>query len=153
MKGDRLKNWPVVIVTVTAIIMGMLVLGCPQDGAVQAKASYDLLQQVSLRKQQIARPTAETLARMKELGMRTEPLNVQRVFIYLTGPLTAEQSAELKAINVAVYPESWIPPVGSHQTGFLLADMPVDRLGALAAKDFVVRLDTAEKKLEPQRAG
>jgi len=133
--------------------MGVLALGCPQDGAVQSKASYDLLQQVSLRKEQIARPTAETLVRMKELGMRTEPLNIQRVFIYLTGPLTAGQSAELKAINVNAYPESWIPPVGSHQTGFLLADMPVDKLDALAAKDFVVRLDTAEKKLEPQRAG
>ncbi|MEW6142747.1 MAG: hypothetical protein AB1597_06255 [Chloroflexota bacterium] len=148
-----MKNWPAAVTAAIIIIVGMLALACPQGNAAQAKASFELLQQVSLRKQQISSPTAETLARMKELGMRTEPLNIQRVFIYLAKPLTTEQSAELKVIGVSPYPESWIPPSGNHPAGFLLADMPVDKLDALAAKDFVIRLDTAEKKSEPQGGG
>lgn len=145
-----MKNWPAIIAGVMVGVFGLLALACPQGNAPQAKASFELLQQVSIRRQQLSNPTAETLARMKELGMRTEPLNVQRVFIYLKEPMTAQQAAELKAIGVTPYPESWIPPVGNHPAGYILADMPVDSLDSLAARDFVLRLDTAEKKLEPQ---
>ena len=53
-------------------------------------------------------------------------------------------------MGITIYPDSWIPPAGNNPDGFYLADMPVDKLDALAAKDYVIRLDTAEKQLKPQ---
>ena len=53
-------------------------------------------------------------------------------------------------MGITPYPESWIPPLENHPSGFILADMPVDKLEALAEKGYVVRLETAERVLEPQ---
>jgi len=114
------------------------------------KASSLLLSQIELRQQQIAEPTAERLEQMKNMGMRVDDLEVQRIFIHLTKELNSSQVEELEAIGITLYLDSWIPPVGAHPTGFILADMPIDRLEELAQKDYVVRLDTAERVLEPQ---
>jgi hypothetical protein len=51
---------------------------------------------------------------------------------------------------VNVHADSWIPPVGSHPLGFFIADMPADKLEALAARDYVDKLDTAERQSLPQ---
>ena len=56
----------------------------------------------------------------------------------------------LSSLGVTVYPESWIPPVGNHPNGFILAEMPVDKLDGLAAKSYVIALDTAEKEFQYQ---
>jgi len=87
---------------------------------------------------------------MKAMGMRTENLGMQRIFIHLAQEPTPSQIGELKAIGITPYPDSWIPPVGGHPTGFIVADMPIDKLDELAGKDYVVRLDTAEQVIEPQ---
>jgi len=87
---------------------------------------------------------------MKAMGMRVDDLGIQRIFIHLTKELNWSQVEELEAIGITLYLDSWIPPVGAHPTGFSLADMPIDRLEELAEKDYVVRLDTAERVLEPQ---
>ena len=104
---------------------------------------------VKTRCQQV-RPTAEELGMMKAMGMRTENLGIQRIFIYLAQEPTADQIDELEAMGITPYPDSWIPPVGEYPTGFIVADMPINRLDELSAKDYVVRLDTAEQILEPQ---
>jgi hypothetical protein len=138
------------LLTVLAVVTGALLTACPGNPTTQAKASSLLLAQVALRQQQIASPTQARLQEMQSYGMRTDNLGVQRVFIYLTRPLTTEQGNELRSLGLVLYPESWIPPVGNHPEGFMLAEMPVDRLDSLAAKDYVVRIDTAERKSEPQ---
>jgi hypothetical protein len=56
----------------------------------------------------------------------------------------------LTGLGITIYPDSWIPPLANHPNGFVLADMPVDKLDALAAKDYVIKLDTAEQQLQPQ---
>lgn len=132
------------------VVMAMSGFSCANNPVTQAKASSILLAQVALRQQQLASPTAERLAQMQAMGMRTENLGVQRIFIYLSQPLNAQQTDELHALGITPYSDSWIPPVGNHPTGFILADMPVASLDALAAKDYVIKLDTAETKAEPQ---
>ena len=87
---------------------------------------------------------------MQARGMRIEDLGRQRIFIHLAQEPTAKQLNELEAMGVTPYPDSWIPPVGEFPTGFIVADMPVDKLDELAGKDYVVQLDTAEQLLEPQ---
>ena len=132
------------------IILGMLTFSCSENKVTQAKASSQLLLQVSLRRQQLASPTEERLAEMQAMGMRTENIGVQRIYIRLFQQVTEAQANELRTLGITVYSDSWVPPVGQHPTGFMLADMPVGKLDALAAKEYVVRLDTAERKLEPQ---
>lgn len=116
----------------------------------QTKASSTLLLQVALRQGQTANPTTERLTQMQSMGMRTETIGIQRIFIYLSQQLTATQADELQSLGITLYLDSWIPPVGNHPTGFMLADMPIDKLETLAAKDYIVRLDTAETRVEPQ---
>ena len=113
------------------------------------KASALLLLQIDLKKQQLAAPTPERLEQMKAMGMRTENLGMQRIFVHLAQEPTASQIDELTAMGTIPYPDSWIPAAGGHPTGFIVADMPLDKLGELAGKDYVVRLDTAEQVLEP----
>ena len=123
-----------------------------ENSVTQTKASSALLAQVALREQQIASPTTERLAQMQALGMQTENIGVQRIFIYLSQQLTTAQAEELNTLGITLYLDSWIPPVGNHPTGFILADMPVDKIDTLAAKDYVIKLDTAEIQAEPQSA-
>jgi hypothetical protein len=104
--------------------------------------------QVNLRKEQIAEPTPERLELMRNMGMMVDNLEIQKIFIHLEQAPNTSQVEELKAMGITLYLDSWIPPVGTHPTGYLIADMPVDKLEALAEKDCVVRLDTAERKLE-----
>jgi len=113
------------------------------------KASALLLLQVDLREQQLADPTPERLEQMKAMGMRTENLEVQRIFIHLAQEPTAEQIDELTAMGIILYPDSWIPSAEGHPAGFMVADMPIDKLDELAGRDWVVQLDTAEQVLEP----
>ncbi len=113
------------------------------------KASALLLLQVDLKEKQLAAPTPERLEQMKAMGMRTDNLDMQRIFIHLAQEPTLSQIDELTAMGITPYPDSWIPPVGEHPTGFIVADMPIDKLDELAGKDYVVRLDTAEQVLEP----
>ncbi len=87
---------------------------------------------------------------MKDLGLQVNNLGVQRVFIHLDQELSSSQITELEAMGVIPYLNTWIPPIGSHPTGFMLADMPVEKLGELAAEDYVIRLESAEGLLEPQ---
>jgi Tol biopolymer transport system component/subtilisin family serine protease len=77
-------------------------------------------------------------------------INQERVFLHFAAPPTPTQIHDLNSLGVTVYPDSWIPPVNNFKTGFVLADMPLYKLDALAAKSYIVTLDTAEQKLSPQ---
>ena len=142
-----------VVLVLSAIIAATLVAGGQsppgREDIVNEKASSLLLMQIDLRKAQIADPTADRLERMQDMGMRTEDLASQRIFIHLSQGLTQSQLEELQDLGITVYVDSWIPPVGAHPTGYILADIPIDKLDKLAAKDYVIRLNTAEQALEP----
>jgi Tol biopolymer transport system component/subtilisin family serine protease len=74
----------------------------------------------------------------------------ERVFLHFTQPPSADQINDLSLLGVNVYPDSWIPPVGNFNTGFVLADMPVYKLDSLTSKSYIVSLDTAEQTLSLQ---
>ncbi|MCD6359681.1 MAG: hypothetical protein J7M38_02380, partial [Armatimonadetes bacterium] len=122
-----------------------------QEIEIQAdKASALLLLQIDLRRKQMANPIPERLEQMKAMGMRTENLGIQRIFIHFTDKPNPQQIDELEAIGITPYPDSWIPPASGYPSGFIVADMPVDKLDELEGKDYVVRLDTAEQVVEPK---
>ena len=120
----------------------------PEPGA---KVSALLFLQVGAKVHRQQTPSAaDELSMMRQMGMRTDNLDMQRVFIHLAQEPTPSQIDELKVMGITPYPDSWIPPIGDYPTGFIVADIPIDKLGELAVKDYVVQLDTAEQMLEPQ---
>jgi len=113
------------------------------------KATSLLLMQINLRQQQLADPTPERLEQMQARGMRIEDLEMQRVFIRLAQEPTAEQLKDMEAMGIIPYPDSWIPSAEGPSSGFLVADMPIDKLDELSDKAYIIQLDTAEQPLEP----
>lgn len=146
----------VLSLSITCVLGALLLCSCtPADASntnndVNEKISSQLLAQVSLRKAQISAPDPDRLELMQSMGMNVENLEIQMIFIHLNQTLSVSQIEELESMGINLYLDSWIPPVGAHPTGFLTADMPVDKLEALAQKGYVVKLDTAERLLEPQ---
>ncbi|RPJ60782.1 MAG: hypothetical protein EHM12_05900 [Dehalococcoidia bacterium] len=128
-------------------------LSCSDKPDAMNKVSGSLLQQVEMRRQQVASPSEQRLKQMQDMGMDTSDVKVQRVFIYLKETLTSSQEKELATMGVRIHPDTWIPPVGNNPTGFLIAEIPVDKLETLARADFIVRLDTAEKRAYPNMCG
>jgi len=120
----------------------------PATGA-KVSALLSLQIGVKTRCQQIL-PTSGELSMMRQTGIRMDDLAMQRIFIHLAQEPTPSQIDELEAMGITPYPDSWIPPVGDHPTGFIVADMPVDKLDELADKDYIVQMDTAEQMLELQ---
>jgi subtilisin family serine protease len=88
-------------------------------------------------------------ANFKGLG-KLNNVNSEMVYIYFAEQPSADQISDLKSLGITVYPESWIPPVGNHPNGFILAEMPTDKVNVLEAKSYVMTLDTAEKEYEYQ---
>jgi hypothetical protein len=113
------------------------------------KATSLLLLQINLRQQQLANPKPDRLEQMQAMGMDTEDLEVQRIFIHLVQKPTAQQLDELETMGITPYPDSWIPSVEGPSAGFMVADMPIDKLDELAGKAYIIQLDTAEQMLEP----
>jgi hypothetical protein len=122
----------------------------PTSLLVNQKISSQLSLQIRLRENQIESPGVDRLSQMQMMGMNTTDLNIQRIFIYLKEQLSSSQMDELQSLGVVVYPDSWIPPVGNNPNGFVLAALPVDKFNDLVAKEYVIRVDTAENSLSPQ---
>jgi hypothetical protein len=148
--GAPKSRYGIAAVLVFLLVTAAATLACAEKMDYMSKVSSTLLQQVELRREQIATPTAERLKQMQDMGLSTADLDKQLVFIYVKEPLSIAQAEDLSALGVIVHADSWIPPVGSHPLGFFIAGMPVDTLEALAARDYVARLDTAERQSLPQ---
>lgn len=149
-----MSRLPMLIIGISLIFLTLLPTSCTcsDSGAINEKVTGQLLTQVNLRKEQLAKPTPDRLEIMKNMGMSVDNLEIQRLFIHLTQELNPSQIKELEAMGITLYLDSWMPPVGDHPTGFLMADMPIDKLEELAEKDYVVRLETAERQLQPQNS-
>lgn len=116
----------------------------------QNKISSLLQLQINLRKAQLASPTSERLDQMQAQGMNITDIGIQRIYIFLNQQLTQEQVVELQSLGITLYTDSWIPPLTNHPTGFIMANMPVDKLESLAAKSYVIKLDSAEIQSQTQ---
>ncbi|MDV2990132.1 MAG: hypothetical protein P3T54_08295 [Dehalogenimonas sp.] len=119
------------------------------DDILEIKSSETLLQEINLRLEQLEKPSEDRYKTMSELGLNLDDLSIQRVFIYLNDLPTLTQQQELESLGITLYLNSWIPPVGVHPAGFLIAKVPVENIDELAAKDYVIKLDSAERESEP----
>jgi subtilisin family serine protease len=69
----------------------------------------------------------------------------QRLLVYMSTPPDLRFLQKIQALGIKPYPETWVPPVGIHPMGLMLADAPTDHVITLASLEQVVRLDTAEQ--------
>ena len=121
-----------------------------KGGGGEKKISGLLQLQIQLRKSYRDQPTSERIKAMQRMGIKTEEIDKQLVYIHLKRKLSPSRIASLKEIGVIVHEDSWIPPVKNHPTGYVTASIPVDRLYDVARKSFVTRLETAEQVLLPK---
>ena len=116
----------------------------------EEKAGGLLIMQIDLRRQQMANPSAERLEKMESMGMNTNPIDIQQVFIHFEHKPNTSQVEELGSLGITLSLDSWIPPAGNYPDGYLQARMPVESLENLVAKDYVTRVNTAEEQSFPQ---
>lgn len=139
------------IVSFIIFLLFLLPVSCSDtEAAINEKINSLLLTQINLKKEQTDNPTTERLEIMKNMGMMVDNLENQRIFIHLERELNDSQVKELQNMGLTLYLDSWIPPVGAHPAGYIIADMPIEVLGELAEVEYIVRLDTAEQQLQPQ---
>jgi hypothetical protein len=147
-----MKIYKTVIMRLGIIVLTLMFFSCTGQSStpISEKVSSQLSAQINLKQAQIDAPTPERLKTMRDMGMNTDNLQLQRIYIRLNKELTQSQIDELKGLGITLYLDSWIPPLSNHPTGFLLADMPIGKLAELTQKEYVVSLDTAEVQLQPQ---
>ncbi len=150
MRSSILNNGISLIITIGFVFSVMLSASCINAETINEKVSGDLLTQINLKNEQIAHPTSERLEIMKNMGMMVDNLENQRIFIHLERELNDAQVKELQTMGLTLYLDSWIPPVGAHPTGYVIADMPIEVLEELVEIEYIVKLDTAERQLQPQ---
>ena len=139
-----------VFIFISVLLLLLLVSCLDTKETANEKISSLLLIQVNLKKEQIKNPNDERLNLIKEMGMRLDNLENQLIFIHFKQKLTESQVTELQNIGLILHMDSWIPPIGAHLTGYIIADMPVDALDELVEREYIIKLDTAERVLEPQ---
>lgn len=151
-EGIRVSKLTLLIFGISLIFLILSSTFCSRSSTdtMKEKVSSQLLSQINLRKEQIANPTSDRLDIMKNFGMNVDNLEMQRIFIHLNRELSPLQIKEIETMGIILYLDSWIPPAGDHPTGFILADMPIDKLETLAKKDYIVGLETAERQLQLQ---
>lgn len=136
LRRASVSRFPILIVATGFTLSTLLPVSCSylHEDALHEKGSSLLLTQINLRKEQIADPTPDRLELMKGMGMRTDDLEIQQIFIHLAKEPTQSQIEELEVMGIILYLDSWIPPVGAHPTDFIIADMPIDKLEKVANK-------------------
>ncbi|MBC7257616.1 MAG: S8 family serine peptidase [Chloroflexi bacterium] len=137
------------IVTLAIVFALLPAGGHATEPTPAAKMSALLQYQLALKREFLANPDvgiAEALT--ATAGSRWNPQR-QHLFVYLQGAPTSQWAQRAQALGVVLYGQTWIPPVGTHPYGFVVADAPVQQVTALASLDDVVRLETAEQVLRP----
>ena len=118
----------------------------------EKKMSGLLRLQIQVRTSYVSQPTSERLQAMRKMGMKIFEAEIDRqlIYIHIKRKLNAAKITSLKKIGVTVYEDSWIPPLENHPTGYVIANVPINRLYDLATKIYVVKLETAEQVFLPK---
>jgi subtilisin family serine protease len=131
-----------VIIVLLSVLMAGLITPLPQASAddYSSKISSDILKAIAAKTGQSQAGSQRILQ-----GQTADPSNVM-VFIYMNSKPDAAQMAEMASLGITAYADSWIPPVGVHPQGYITALVPAGKVGSLASRSYVVRLDSAEKQ-------
>ncbi len=91
------------------------------------------------------RPAGQEINEESGTDMNTTGSSERRVYLYFSETPSSGQLEDLEEMGVTVFSHSWVPPAGAHPAGFLLADIPADKLKQVEALEFIVRVELAEE--------
>ena len=74
----------------------------------------------------------------------------QQVFLFYERFPDGVEIQRIENIGGIIYPETWIPPVGVHPYGYVLASVPTETINQIAVNPSIKKLDTAERQLFPK---
>ncbi len=83
-------------------------------------------------------------------GPQNEEQPREKVVIYFETYPSGEQITSLEALDISCFLESWTPPLPNHPYGFILAELPTNRLVEALSLSFIKKMDTAEYENFPQ---
>lgn len=79
-----------------------------------------------------------------ENGLINADQLLELVVIYLDKYPTDEQISSMRQLKINCLLDSWTPPLPNHPYGFILAQLPVDKLTETLSLSFIKKMDTAE---------
>jgi len=88
-------------------------------------------------------------ARLRYFGLREEHDQKLKVFLFFPELPNESQIRSLQVSGVTAYPYTWVPPVGAHKTGFMLALAPANGIRNILALGLVSRVTAAYRRLQP----
>ncbi|MDP8228229.1 MAG: S8/S53 family peptidase [Candidatus Electryoneaceae bacterium] len=116
----------------------------PSSNILDATLTRDLF----LIEQMNADPSPNNIKRMKALGLSQSDDPLLRIFLHFPR-YPALLQAELERRNVKLFPHTWLPLVGAHKTGYLLAEARASVIRGLADDRLPQRISAAYRQLEP----
>lgn len=72
------------------------------------------------------------------------------LFLHFDHELTDDEIQQIEQLGVIINRNSWIPPAGTHPTGFYISRSEIADICKLADLDLVKRVTSAEETYEPQ---
>lgn len=131
-------------------VFSLLGIGVGQSSAgknVEDKIGAHLRAQIKEKESFIKAPTSAKYKGLKSLGMKEA--RKHSVFMHFKKKPNKRQIKSLSRLSVETS-ESWIPPNNIHKTGFIVAQVPLDKIQKVAKKYYVKKMETAEGVLNPQ---
>jgi subtilisin family serine protease len=137
-----------IVLLVTSLSMNSTIASGNPDQT-SSRVSGLLHYHIKLKQEQAVHPDPSRLEQMQAMGLQVDDLSSQLAFIHFTQQPSPNEISEMQAMGIALYQDTWIPPVDDHRFGFMTAHVPVNRVYDLAGKDFVILLNTAEQTYPP----
>ena len=94
-------------------------------------------------------PTDRNLKLMTGFGLPADTDPELKVFLHFTEPPSGKLRDELRSRVSKLYDYTWLPPVGAHRTGIMLALVKASMIRGLLKNGLVVRVTAAYRQLEP----
>ena len=87
-----------------------------------------------------------TLQFLAKYRVNSETLGV---FVHMEDEVSRDRIEELQQLGLTLDPESWLPPVDPHPTGFYGGEAQVSQIVQIASLSDIVKLTSAEIQVSP----
>ncbi len=134
---------------VLALILILIVTGafCP---ALATDLDPALIRNLFLIESFREDPSPLNALRLQQSGLPVAADPMLRIFIYFDHTPTTQDLDYLAAKSIRAFPFSYLPPVGFHSFGYLLAEGNASSIRALASSSRFPRITAAQRKLSPK---
>ena len=96
-----------------------------------------------------ADPTDNNRLRLERLGVKPGKDPVLSVYLHMAEPPTGNLLSHLESRVEKLYLHTWIPPVGIHPTGYLIARVKYSEIRRLIEDKLVDRITAGYRRLQP----